>query len=419
MRLSAVLRIQNEIYFRKRLWKNRKTLRKVHKFPTPQPLLDMGVEIHDALQVAANEFVPEPFDLPEPHGIPNEKRLDSRNPDWHDQEAYIVHKKSRLLEGDKHMCLLTKTVRYDGLPTALLEHVRSHTLGAAQQVAAKEALAQVHLYDCTQVKLPRKIDLTQPHMRFPREFGVPVYRKVSHVLASYHHLCEKLTSQVPEVMDRTRLSDVVSNVCFQKADGNTVVFTSEVDTLTTSKVPLSAFNTPEDVKATADMAMPDLYPAKYTLDLDKGHIYRMDDIYPVPRVALNQHPHTLHVTHPYHYFWFPKEKMARAILACFTFAAARARQLYGADTLTLPEPVALQCTYSDAETFGFLAYQLNTLDLSTDEGIKNQVWVAGEPHKLFESCNHIEGMMGHNPAVFQHFLAFYTNGFSQLPSLQS
>ncbi|KAL3225944.1 hypothetical protein MRX96_025290 [Rhipicephalus microplus] len=193
MRLSAVLRIQNEIYYRKRLWKNRRTLRKVHKFPTPQPLLDMGVEIHDALQVAANEFVPEPFDLPEPHGIPNEKRLDSRNPDWHDQEAYIVHKKSRLLEGDKHMCLLTKTVRYDGLPTALLEHVRLHTLGAAQQVAAKEALAQVHLYDCTQVKLPRKIDLTQPHMRFPREFGVPVYRKVSHVLASYHHLCEKLT----------------------------------------------------------------------------------------------------------------------------------------------------------------------------------------------------------------------------------
>ncbi|KAH7986954.1 hypothetical protein HPB52_024607 [Rhipicephalus sanguineus] len=193
----------NEIYFRKRLWKNRRTLRRVVKFRTPQPLLDKGVEIHDALQVAANEFVPEPFDLPEPHGRPNEMRQDSRNPDWHDHEAYIVHKKSRLLEGDKHMCLLTKTVRYDGLPTALSEHVRLHTLGEAQQAAAKEALAQVHLYDCTQVKLPKRIDLTQPHMSFPREFGVPVDRKVSQVLASYHHLCEKLTSQVPEAMDRT------------------------------------------------------------------------------------------------------------------------------------------------------------------------------------------------------------------------
>uniref|UniRef100_A0A131XBZ6 Large ribosomal subunit protein mL37 n=1 Tax=Hyalomma excavatum TaxID=257692 RepID=A0A131XBZ6_9ACAR len=418
MRLTAFLRVQNEVYYRKKLWKDRKTLRKVHKFPTPQPLLDKGVEIHDALQVAANEFVPEPFEPPEPHGIPDEKRQDSRNPNWHDHEAYIVHKKSRLLEGDKHMCLLTKTVRYDGLPTALSEHVRQHALGESLQMAAKEALAQVHLYDCTQVKLPKKIDLTEPHWNFPREFGVPVARKVSHLLASYHHLCEKLTSHVPGVMDRSRLSDVVSNVCFQKADGNTMVFSSGVDTLTTSKVPLEAFSTPEEVKATVDVAMPDLYPAKYTLDLDKGHIYRMDDIYPVPRVSLNQSLHTLHVTHPYHYFWFPKEKMARAILACFTFAAARARQLYGADALTLPEPVALQCTYSDAETFGFLAYQLNTLDLSTDEGIKNQVWVAGELHKLFESCNHKEGIVGHNPAVFQHFLAFYTSGFSQLPSLE-
>ncbi|KAH6931079.1 hypothetical protein HPB50_022056 [Hyalomma asiaticum] len=367
MRLTAFLRVQNEVYYRKKLWKGRRTLRKVQKFRTPQPLLDKGVEIHDALEVAANEFVPEPFEPPEPHGIPDEKRQDSRNPNWHDHKAYIVHKKSRLLEGDKHMCLLTKTVRYDGLPTALSEHVRQHALGEALQTAAKEALAQVHLYDCTQVKLPKKIDLAEPHWNFPREFGVPVSRKVPHLLASYHHLCEKLTSHVPGVMDRTRLSDVVSNVCFQKADGNTMVFSSGVDTLTTSKVPLEAFNTPEEVKATADVVMPDLYPAKYTLDLDKGHVYRMDDIY---------------------------------------------------HALTLPEPVALQCTYSDVETFGFLAYQLNTLDLSTDEGIKNQVWVAGEPHKLFESCTHKEGIVGHNPAVFQHFLAFYTSGLSQLPSLE-
>ncbi|XP_065298134.1 large ribosomal subunit protein mL37 isoform X4 [Dermacentor albipictus] len=413
-----VWRLQNEVYFRKRLWKDRRTLRKVRKYLTPQPLLDQGVQIHDALDIAANEFVPEPFELPEPYGTPYEKCNDSRNPNWHDQVAYIVHKKSRLLEGDKHMCLLTKTVRYDSLPVALSEHVRRHALGEAHQKAAREALAQVHLYDSTQVKLPKNIDLNKPHWTFPREYGVPIKRKVSHILASFHHLCEKLTSHVPEAMDRTRLSDVVSNACFQKEDGNTLVFKTEVDTLMTSKVPLGAFNTPEEVKATADVVLPDLYPAKYTLDLDKDHIYLMDDVYPVPRVTLNQHPHTLHVTHPHHYFWFPKEKLARAILACFTFAAARARQLYGADTLTLPEPVALQCTYSDAETFGFLAYQLNTLDLSTDEGIKNQVWVEGEPHKLFESCNHREGVVGHNPAVFQNFLAFYTSGFSQLPSLK-
>ncbi|KAK8770849.1 hypothetical protein V5799_012684 [Amblyomma americanum] len=420
MRLTALLmRLQNEIYFRKRLWKNRRTLRKVINTATPKALLDKGVEIHDARDVAANEFVPEPFELPEPHGVPDAMRKDSRNPNWHDKEAYFVHTNSRLIEGDRHMCLLTKTVRYEGLPAPLAEHIARHALGERHQAAAKEALAQVHLYDCTQIKLPRRLDLTKPHWRYAREFGVPVQRKVPHVLASYHHLCDRLTTQLPEVMDRNRFSNVISNACFQKADANTLVFKSEIDTLTTSKAPLPAFSCPQEVQATADQAMPDLYPAKYTLDLDKGNIYWMDDVYPVPRIALNQHPHTVNVTHPHHYFWFPKEKLARAILACFTFAASRARQLYGADTLALPEPLALQCTYSDVETFGFLAYQLNTLDLSNDEGIKNQVWVEGEPHKLFDHCSHKEGMVGHNPAVFQRVLAFYTNGFSQLPSTEA
>lgn len=418
MRLTALLREQSDIYWRKRLWKTRRTLRKIQKFPTPQALLDKQVEIHDALEVAANEFVPEPFELPEPHGVPDTQRADSRNPNWHDREAYLVHHKSRLLEGDRHACLLTKTLRYEGLPSLLVDHVGRHALGAECEARAKEALSQVHLYDCTQVKLPRRLDLAKPHMRFPRDYGVPVRRKVTNVLASYHQLCEKLTSQLPEALERTRFPEVLSNASFQKADGNTVVFQSEVDTLTTSKVPLAPFGSPEEVQATAQTELPDLYPAKYTLDLDRGHIYRMDDVYPVPPMTLNQHPHTVHVTHPYHYFWFPKEKLARAILACFTFAAARARRLYGADTLTLPEPVAVQCTYSDATTFGFLAYQLNTLDLSTDEGVKNQVWVEGEPHKLFDSCDHVHGMVGHNPAVFQRFLAFYTNGFARAPSVE-
>lgn len=417
MRLTALLREQSDIYWRKRLWKTRRTLRKIQKFPTPQALLDKQVEIHDALDVAANEFELEPFELPEPHGIPDSQRADSRNPNWHDQEAYIVHQKSRLLEGDRHACLLTKTLRYEGLPAQLGAHVGKHALGEAHEARAREALCQVHLYDCTQLKLPKKLDVEKPHWRFPRDYGVPVRRKVTNVLASYHQLCEKLTSELPEALERTRFAQVLSNACFQKADGNTMVFQGEADTLTTSRVPLGPFGSPEEVQATAQAPLPDLYPAKYTLDLDRAHIYRMDDVYPVPHVTLNQHPHTLHVTHPYPYFWFPREKLARAIMACFTFAAARARHLYGADTLTLPEPLAVQCTYSDESTFGFLAYQLNTLDLSSDEGVKNQVWVEGEPHRLFESCDPHQGMLGHNPNVFQRFLAFYTNGFARTPSV--
>lgn len=411
MRLTAVLCKQSERWIKKELWKNRKTLRKVGKYSTPSVLLEKGVAIHDALDVADDRERLEPFELPEPHCVPNHQRNDSQNPDWHDKAAYVVHNKTRLLEGDRHMCLLTKTLLYEGLPESLSTAVERGLLAEEQARAAEEALLHAHLWDCTQVKLPKKLDISKPHWVFPREYGVPVRRKVPMVLANFNRLCEKMTSSIPGVLERSLFRDIEARACVHKADGNLLVFTAHVDSVLTSKEPLGAFSSPEEVKATADTELPDLYPAKYTLELEARNIYKMDELYPMPRTSGNQHPHTLHVTHPYDYFWFPQQKLARAILACFTFAAARARQLYGADTVTPPEPVAVQCTFSDVKSFGFLAYQLNTLDLREDNGIKNQVWVDG-PHDLYESCNHETGLEGFSPVAFQRFLALYKNGLA-------
>lgn len=79
--------------------------------------------------------------------------------------------------------------------------------------------------------------------------------------------------------------------------------------------------------------------------------------------------------------------------------------------MTPPEPIAVQCTYSDINSFGFLAYQLNTLDYENDGGIKNQVWVDG-PYELFSECNHDKGLEGYSDQAFQRFLAFYKSGLS-------
>uniref|UniRef100_A0A6B0VCJ5 Large ribosomal subunit protein mL37 n=1 Tax=Ixodes ricinus TaxID=34613 RepID=A0A6B0VCJ5_IXORI len=455
MRLTAVLCKQSERWIKKELWKNRKTLRKVGKYSTPSVLLEKGVAIHDALDVADDRERLEPFELPEPHCVPNHQRNDSQNPDWHDKAAYVLHNKTRLLEGDRHMRLLTKTLRYEGLPESLMTAVEREPLTEEQARAAEEALLHAHLWDCTQVKLPKKLDISKPHWVFPREYGVPVRRKVPMVLANFNRLCEKMTSSTPGVLERSLFRDIQARACVHKADGNLLVFSAHVDSVLTSKEPLGAFSSPEgslfrdiearacvhkadgnllvfsahvdsvltskeplgafsspeEVKATADTELPDLYPAKYTLELESRNIYKMDELYPMPRTSGNQHPHTLHVTHPYDYFWFPQQKLARAILASFTFAAARARQLYGADTVTPPEPVAVQCTFSDVKSFGFLAYQLNTLDLREDNGIKNQVWVDG-PHDLYGNCNHETGLEGFSPVAFQRFLALYKNGLA-------
>lgn len=411
MKLTAVLCKQSEAWIRKELWKNRRTLRKVGNYGTPSVLLERGAVIHDALDVADDKDRLEPFELPEPHCVPDHKRNDSQNPDWHDKAAYVVYKKTRLLEGDRHMCLLTKTLRYEGLPESLLSTLERASLTEEQAKAAEEALLHAHLWDCTQVKLPKKLDITKPHWVFPREYGVPVRRKVTNVLANFNRLCEKMTGSLPGALERSLFRDIEARACAHKADGNLLVFNAHVDSLLTSKQPLGAFSSPQEVKATMDTELPDLYPAKYTLELQLKNIYKMNEFYPVPRVSGNQHPHTVHVTHPYDYFWFPHQKVARAILSCFTFAAARARQLYGEDTVTPPEPVTVQCTFSDVKSFGFMAYQLNTLDFEGDSGIKNQAWVDG-PYDLYQSCNHETGLQGFSPFAFQRFLAFYKNGLA-------
>uniref|UniRef100_A0A2R5LKJ6 Large ribosomal subunit protein mL37 n=1 Tax=Ornithodoros turicata TaxID=34597 RepID=A0A2R5LKJ6_9ACAR len=400
MRLTHVLYKQRVHYLFDKLWKDRRTLRRVDDFGVPKPILQEGFKVFDALEVTKTEEKLEPFELPEPYCEPVTAAKDSRNPDWHDKEAYLIHKSTRLLEGDKHMCLLTKTLRCEGTPKPLQGYESSQ-----HETAAFEALWRVHFGDCYQIKLPRKLDVTKPHWRFPREFGVPIQRRVSLVLDNFNELCEKLTSHEPGAMEHALFKDLYSRVSLQKDDGNLMVFTSEVDSVLTSQKPLAAHSSPQEVAATAEVPLPDLFPAKYTLDLDTRNIYRMDDFFPLggnkPR-----HIHTLHVTHPYYYFWFPEQKLARAILACFTFAAAQARHIYGVDTLTPPEPVVVQCTYSDVNSMGFLVYQLNTLNLANDEGVKNQVWVE-EAQPLYSTCSREEGLQGHNGLLFDRFLAFY------------
>lgn len=95
------------------------------------------------------------------------------------------------------MCLLTKTLRCEGLPASLSTAVERGPLTEEQARAAEEALLHAHLWDCTQVKLPKKLDISKPHWVFPREYGVPVRRKVYvplhtlHCLGCIHSFCSR------------------------------------------------------------------------------------------------------------------------------------------------------------------------------------------------------------------------------------
>ncbi len=112
---------------------------------------------------------------------------------------------------------------------------------------------------------------------------------------------------------------------------------------------------------------------------------------------------------------------------CFMLASGQAKLLYGDDIVgkELPKPVCVQFVYTDGQHFHFAAYQLNTLKLDGDDGVKNVFWEgeaedgwtneygdAGEHRsKMFETCEYdkaIPTLEGYSPKAFNRFLAMYS-----------
>lgn len=131
--------------------------------------------------------------------------------------------------------------------------------------------------------------------------------------------------------------------------------------------------------------------------------------------------------------------LSRNLLKAFTFAAAKAQSIYGvnewpfwsinflnstdipinaikcesfqADVRDLPQPITVQCVQVHVNRFHFGVYQLNTLNLDGDSGIKNY-WFNVPPIHLYTNCEYEESrpkLKNYNNDVLRHTLAFYQN----------
>ena len=93
------------------------------------------------------------------------------------------------------------------------------------------------------------------------------------------------------------------------------------------------------------------------------------------------------------------------------------------DVKNLPEPITIQCIYSNGELFSFMVFQLNTMDFeTTSHRIKNFVWFDRD-NTMYNKILPKRAMLrntqyeDYNPEVFQKMLAFYVNGSSSVASI--
>jgi len=316
-----------------------------------------------------------------------------------------MHSGIQMTEGENQALALTKTTPYKGLPKQLNNLIGLESLPDQDELVQTNIL-QAQVWDATQDKLPKIVDPNKPGYIFKRAYGILYEKKVANLLEKLSYLCDLATGKYSGCFNRSKLQKAFCETSIKRGSCN-VAFQMESDILMKARKALPAFASPSEVKETEQQTLPNIYPVKPILDLDKYQENPLED-HIIEYDSSFGNVHTLLVGQKFD-LWSPGEQSAKALTTCFAFAAAEARFKYGADVKILPEPISIQCMYMDIKSANFLAYQLNTLELENDEGIKNQAWI-DEPADFYSDISEVNLLTDYNPTIFPKMLALHING---------
>ncbi|KAI4467271.1 mitochondrial ribosomal protein l37 [Holotrichia oblita] len=372
-----------------------------------EELKKRNIPIYKGENILKKETKPEKIEIiglkPEP------VKRDRTHPNWNDRICYTLRDDNVLLEGLTQAKVITNTVEVqEGLPQSL--DLNQSIKGINRRV--KEIILSSHLFDAEQKKLPKIKDPLRPSFNFPRTHGITQERRYTLLISKLLQLIEVLVE--PEVVrNKAIFNDLYFTYPFEKYN-DLILFELSGDTLLTSSQPLKRIHGDN----TSYINLPDIQPMKETITLNKEHIYRLQNCYPIDLTIPKCHPQTLfvhynpnEVKNAYEEEVTENQIYGRSLLKSFTVAASYAKQLYGESTKDLPKPVTLQCVHTDGRLFHFGILQLNTLDLTNVTGMKN-IWYQTERLPLFENCSYVQGrpiLEGYNNEVIRHLLAFYNN----------
>ncbi|ALC46851.1 mRpL37 [Drosophila busckii] len=336
---------------------------------------------------------------------------DQSNPNWHKTACNFYGDSTILIGGLPQAQVLTNTIEINSFPRQIQDIIQKVQLPKTIDRGVQNAIFSSHLLDAEQVKLPKVKLIDRPAYNLPRLYGISHERR-------NRLLVNKLLSEIEKLAGRSVSirRKHIDNVTFQTVltkDNDVFAFHIGADKLITSTKPLDA------IKGKFDGELPDLYPMKCTISMQKRHIYTENNFYPL-RAEINcSHPHTIFsffnnnsVSNVHGAVVSKNQFQARTLLKAFAAAASRAKQLYGSATNeALPRPIVVQSVQTDGRIFHFGVLQLNTLNLNSSSTVKNY-WFNRPSVELFEECCYQTGRphlekFDHEP--FRILNAFYHN----------
>lgn len=402
-----------------KVWRNRG---KFYDYPVqiPQPLLDKETEIVDMSNQAPklqSWTPPVPDDPRWAKPIPPEEQ-----PDWKDEPSFMHKGDVRLFEGVKQACLIAKAQHFESFPPCV-----DQLIGAVEtshrDLLLQRAIMQSQVWNTDQDKLPKPPkDPRKPIWKWTRKFGITRQKSSLILLRNLLRMGQSHITDFPSLNSRKQIIDLpfYSYVIYRDKP---IVMQETLDVLLTSDQMLAPFGDESVVDASVMHKIPDMWPVFPTVDFLETNNYELLSDTGFRKEGQFTCPHTL-IQVPRKTHWESQHYQASQVMTCLQYTAALARNKFGEDVRILPEPICVQHVMVEQSRLFFAFFQLNTLDLSSDTGIKNLVWTGPVSH-LFEKIMgqpwmsrplKFDKLVNYDPEAYENFLAVYLCG---LPELQA
>ncbi|XP_071476582.1 large ribosomal subunit protein mL37-like [Diadema antillarum] len=307
----------------------------------------------------------------------NRVTMDETHQHYHEQKTYIFNHLCRLEEGVDQALWLTKSkLMGEGqMPERLQE------LAARLEFPDMEERVLRSIRKCRQYDTPSKL--------------IPVQRFSYRQNMDFIRLCQLMVGQYPTLLHRAQTDGYYVAAAWHRGK-DPIQIRGRSGLLVSSASPLERLASPEEVAQTVEHKLPSFYPLAPTIDLLTRNIYKENHNFTgFSEGAPFPHAHTVFIHDAEDWC---RESMrhinAKGVMFAFANTLARAKLKYGVDaTFDLEEPIVTQSVVSTGVKFTFIQVQLNTLNLSSDDGVKNMLWL-DEGNVLYDD---------HYPVVFRIF----------------
>lgn len=309
-------------------------------------------------------------------------------------ERFVYHPQKRVLEPERKAAVLTKSVFVERLPSRVVEYGESLPIDQLGK-PVRSIIPEIRRYG-SKYQIPERTEFaTALHLNMMR-----ILFSVSRVYSSVRDL--SVTCKPYVSFSWTR-------------NGDNMQIAGSPGYLVSSKHQIPVFAEGDFIESTEESELDTTGPVSILVDLQSYQTKSDFDYGYLPGSSF-PYPHTEIIIDGRGYD--TGQLTLRAVSYCFARIAAFALWSgAGSQGKRLINPLSHQAIVTNGRMFAFFCLQLNTLDLESDSGVKNIVWMENNVplYKRIIQKGKKTTVKGFNPRCVQLWLSMLLHSRSDLP----